>query len=71
MAEFAILVAAVCLLAMVIDHFRVYDLPCQAAWGFTRRFPLGERIEILGQPYKVVGGYMDRDMLRVRRCLRG
>lgn len=67
MSELAALFAAVCLLAFLIDHFRGYEITAQMVCLFNCR----DRIEILGRRYKVVGRYMDRDVLRIRRSFRG
>lgn len=68
MIEAVVLIAAVCLLAVVIDHFRSFEITAMQCVMFAR----GDRIGVVGlrgERYKVVTIYADRNVIRVRRIL--
>lgn len=67
MIEAAILIGVVCLLAVLIDHFRTIEV---TGLMITLFVIWGDVVEILGQRYRVVGHGTDRDVVRVRRCWR-
>lgn len=71
MAEFGILVAAMCLLALALGWFRGFWVTGQhlTHWFLGR----GDRIYNVrtGRRYVVLEYAYDRDVLRIRRLLRG
>lgn len=60
MAELAVLVVAMCVLAVVIDRFRAFAVTGQALVGGV----------LHGQRFRVVGYDFARDIYRVRRSFR-
>lgn len=72
MTELGILLAAVCLLAVLIDWRRPYEVTGHFWFSQGGRSFFGSTIECLGRRYRLVGrGSFTRDTVLIRRCLRG